>query len=69
MNSNLRRYTAGRAWQEPQKETAFLCNLDQHWFTVRYCYAPNPTVHGPSAGGGWWNFNSMFPVWHVNIPD
>jgi ataxin-3 len=65
---------AGSAWREPQRESAFLCNLDQHWFTVRRCDARSPTVHASAAGtstdatstststSAWWNFNSMFPA-------
>ena len=53
----------------PQRESAFLCNLDQHWFTVRRCDARSPTVHASAAGistdatstSAWWNFNSVFP--------
>lgn len=53
-------HAAGQAWQEPHRETAFLCNLDQHWFTVRRCSVASPTVH--ATGSCWWNFNSMFPA-------
>ena len=63
---------AGSAWREPQRESSFLCNLDQHWFTVRRCDARSPTVHASAAGtstdaasasaSAWWNFNSMFPA-------
>lgn len=61
---------AGSAWREPQRESAFLCNLDQHWFTVRRCDARSPTVHASAAGistdatstSAWWNFNSVFPA-------
>lgn len=44
---------AGRAWQEPQNEAAFLCNLDQHWFTVRRCSVWSTTVHAADRGGCW----------------
>ena len=41
--------TLGRR-QEPTREQAFICNLDQHWFTIR------------RVGDVWWNLNSMLPV-------
>ena len=61
---------AGSPRGEPQRESAFLCNLDQHWFTVRRCDARSPTVHASTAGistdatstSAWWNFNSVFPA-------
>ncbi|KAK9820299.1 hypothetical protein WJX72_008715 [[Myrmecia] bisecta] len=37
-------------WDHPEHETAFLCNLQLHWFTVRIIQ------------GSWWNFNSLFPA-------
>ena len=49
----------------PTNELAFLCNLDQHWFTVRKTSTASPTVHAEAAvcgDGGWWNFNSMLPA-------
>ncbi|KAG1656169.1 hypothetical protein FOA52_008708 [Chlamydomonas sp. UWO 241] len=36
---------------EPQNEAAFICNLQEHWFTIRVM-----------ADGSWWNFNSLFPA-------
>jgi Ataxin-3 len=36
------------AREDPAAEAAFICNLQEHWFTIR------------SINGGWWNFNSMF---------
>ncbi|GAX83862.1 hypothetical protein CEUSTIGMA_g11287.t1 [Chlamydomonas eustigma] len=38
------------AKQEPQSENAFICNLQEHWFTIR------------KMEGEWWNFNSLFPA-------
>lgn len=35
---------------EPQSEMAFICNLQEHWFTIR-------SIHGE-----WWNLNSLFPA-------
>lgn len=35
------------AASNPTGEQAFICNLDEHWFTLRKC------------NGDWWNFNSM----------
>ena len=32
----------------PEAECAFLCNLREHWFTIR------------SASGDWYNFNSLY---------
>lgn len=32
---------------EPQHEEAFICNLQEHWFTIR------------RMGDDWWNFNSL----------
>ena len=57
--------SAGSAWREPQRERAFLCNLDQHWFAVRRCDARSATVHREGeahAECNWWNFNSVFPA-------
>ena len=34
----------------PEAEAAFICNLQEHWFTVRAIF------------GDWWNFNSLFPA-------
>ena len=34
----------------PQHEVAFLCNLNEHWFTIR------------SINDQWWNLNSLFPA-------
>ncbi|KAG7671896.1 hypothetical protein Ndes2526B_g07181 [Nannochloris sp. 'desiccata'] len=39
---------AGNARTEPQRYTAFICNLQEHWFTIR-------KIHGE-----WWNLNSLF---------
>ena len=52
---------AGTAWQAPQRERAFICNLDRHWLTLRRCDVADPNVHA-SAKSGWWNFNSTFPA-------
>ena len=52
---------AGTAWQAPQRERAFICNLDRHWLTLRRCETADPNVHA-SAKSGWWNFNSTFPA-------
>lgn len=38
---------AGTAANNPSMEQAFLCNLEEHWFTLRKC------------GDDWWNFNSL----------
>ncbi|MEW5304643.1 MAG: hypothetical protein WDW36_007240 [Sanguina aurantia] len=35
---------------EPQHESAFICNLQEHWFAVR------------KLEGAWWNLNSLFPA-------
>ncbi|GFR48751.1 hypothetical protein Agub_g10709 [Astrephomene gubernaculifera] len=35
----------------PTTAEAFICNLQEHWFTLRRV-----------AGGDWWNFNSLFPA-------
>lgn len=52
---------AGTAWQAPQRERAFICNLDRHWLTLRRCDIADPNVHA-GAATGWWNFNSTFPA-------
>ena len=52
---------AGTAWQAPQRERAFICNLDRHWLTLRRCEIADPNVHAGGTGG-WWNFNSTFPA-------
>jgi ataxin-3 len=39
---------AAAARAEPQAQAAFICNLQEHWFTVRPVY------------GEWYNFNSLF---------
>lgn len=39
---------AARARAEPQAECAFICNLQEHWFTIR------------RVAGEWYNFNSLF---------
>ena len=39
---------AGSARSEPQAFDAFLCNLEEHWFTIR-------KIHDE-----WWNLNSLF---------
>ncbi|KAG2483234.1 hypothetical protein HYH03_017891 [Edaphochlamys debaryana] len=36
----------------PLTATAFICNLQEHWFTLRKV----------DASGDWWNFNSLFPA-------
>ncbi|KAL3148824.1 hypothetical protein ABBQ32_001704 [Trebouxia sp. C0010 RCD-2024] len=36
--------------QHPEQEDAFICNLQEHWFTIRRVY------------GDFWNFNSLFPA-------
>ena len=57
--------THSEALVNPTNELAFLCNLDQHWFTVRKTSTASPTVHAEAAvcgDGGWWNFNSMLPA-------
>eukprot|EP00775_Hariotina_reticulata_P008212 gene8212-8404_t len=35
---------------DPQQENAFICNLQEHWFTIR------------QTDDGWWNFNSLYPA-------
>ena len=52
---------AGTAWQAPQRERAFICNLDRHWLTLRRCDIADQNVHA-GAATGWWNFNSTFPA-------
>ncbi|CAG9465806.1 unnamed protein product [Pedinophyceae sp. YPF-701] len=42
------RDTAGKA---PEDEQAFICNLSEHWFTVRKV-----------SDGSWWDFNSLKPA-------
>jgi Ataxin-3 len=39
---------AGNARTEPQRYQAFICNLQEHWFTIR-------KIHDE-----WWNLNSLF---------
>jgi ataxin-3 len=39
---------AGNARAEPQAYTGFICNLQEHWFTIR------------KIRGDWWNLNSLF---------
>lgn len=39
---------AGDARSQPQNYSAFICNLDEHWFTIR-------KIHSD-----WWNLNSLF---------
>ena len=34
----------------PAQQGAYICHLDQHWFTIR------------PVAGAWWNFNSLFPA-------
>lgn len=34
----------------PQQEVAFICHLQDHWFTIR------------KVGDQWYNFNSLFPA-------
>ncbi|KAK9838940.1 hypothetical protein WJX74_006331 [Apatococcus lobatus] len=34
----------------PENESAMICNLQEHWFTVRAIFSD------------WWNFNSLFPA-------
>lgn len=36
--------------EHPEQEDAFICNLQEHWFTIRRVY------------GDFWNFNSLFPA-------
>ncbi|DBA91903.1 TPA: hypothetical protein ACH3X2_003809 [Trebouxia sp. C0005] len=36
--------------QHPEQEHAFICNLQEHWFTIRRIYEE------------FWNFNSLFPA-------
>jgi len=40
---------------EPQREEAFICNLQEHWFTIR-------KMECDAEGVEWWNFNSLFPA-------
>jgi ataxin-3 len=35
---------------DPVREAAFICNLQEHWFTLR------------RVGGAWWNVNSILPA-------
>jgi ataxin-3 len=42
---------ASDARKAPEAECAFLCNLREHWFTIR-------SVHV----GKWYNFNSLYPA-------
>lgn len=39
---------AATARADPQQEQAFICNSQEHWFTIRCVY------------GDWYNFNSLF---------
>lgn len=41
---------ASAAKFDPSSQTAFLCNLDEHWFTIKKCYDE------------WWNFDSTKPA-------
>ncbi|KAH7443310.1 hypothetical protein KP509_02G029200 [Ceratopteris richardii] len=41
---------AETAKANPHQETAFICHLHDHWFTIR------------KVGGEWYNFNSLFPA-------
>lgn len=36
--------------EHPENESAMICNLQEHWFTVRAIFSD------------WWNFNSLFPA-------
>ncbi|KAF9423489.1 Ataxin-3 [Podila epigama] len=40
------------AKSEPEREVAFICNLDQHWYTLRRF---GPSIHR------WYDLNSMLP--------
>ncbi|KAF6259414.1 ataxin-3 [Scenedesmus sp. NREL 46B-D3] len=35
---------------DAQREQAFICNLQEHWFAIR------------QVDGEWWNFNSLYPA-------
>lgn len=41
---------AAAAKSDPSSQTAFLCNLDEHWFTIKKVYEQ------------WWNFDSTKPA-------
>lgn len=41
---------AQQAKRDPQQEDAFICHLQDHWFTIR------------KVGGKWFNFNSLYPA-------
>jgi ataxin-3 len=41
---------AVEARRDPTAQQAFICNLEEHWFTVRQLH------------GQWWDLNSLFPA-------
>mmetsp|Transcript_8297 Transcript_8297/g.14968 ORF Transcript_8297/g.14968 Transcript_8297/m.14968 type:complete len:379 (-) Transcript_8297:121-1257(-) len=48
--TNLQNPTVAAEAQSPHLQLAFICNLQEHWFTLR------------KVDGGWWNFNSIYPA-------
>jgi len=57
-------HSQGRgALADPTNETAFICNLETHWFTLRRAAAPaGDDDFGAAGAEGWFNFNSLFPA-------
>lgn len=47
---SLEAHDAQQAKVNPQQEDAFICHLQDHWFTIR------------KVGGEWYNFNSLYPA-------
>eukprot|EP00842_Homolaphlyctis_polyrhiza_P000144 jgi/Hompol1/112/HPOL_002442-RA len=48
----IRSKDSAHALQDPSAQSAFICNLDQHWFTLRR-FGASPKR--------WYNLNSVFP--------
>jgi len=48
--TNLQNPEVAAEAKSPQLQEAFICNLEEHWFTLR------------KIDGSWWNFNSIYPA-------
>lgn len=48
--TSLDAHEAQAAKTNPQQEVAFICHLQDHWFTIR------------KVGDQWYNFNSLYPA-------
>eukprot|EP01104_Vermistella_antarctica_P010439 TRINITY_DN2791_c0_g1_i1.p1 TRINITY_DN2791_c0_g1~~TRINITY_DN2791_c0_g1_i1.p1 ORF type:complete len:482 (-),score=105.20 TRINITY_DN2791_c0_g1_i1:119-1564(-) len=48
--------------EDPLLAESFICNLSEHWFTIRRIRFRTPPANAEDPSSAWYNFNSLLPA-------